>query len=55
MMIPKSYDKTSSRQLLGVSYEGITIDCNAPAPKRKESGMDLREVGRDTSRRLLQL
>jgi hypothetical protein len=40
--------------IIGISYEGITIDCNAPAPERKYLGMDLREVGRDTSRRLRQ-
>ena len=40
--------------IIGVSYEGITIDCSAPALQRKQPGMDLREVGRDTSLRLRQ-
>ena len=33
------------------SYVGITIDCNAVADWSKLKGMDLKEVGRNTSRR----
>ena len=37
------------------SYEGITMDCNLLASLNASVGIDVREVGRETFRRLEQL
>ena len=43
---------TETHRVVALSYVGITIDCNALATESKPEGIELREVGRDTSCRL---
>ena len=50
----EEYTNMDQIGIVAQSYVGITIDCKARAEQRNASGMDLREVGKDTSRKLEQ-